>query len=256
MDLYLQAMIHGEFASTKKSKEAPVVKDRFELAIEESAKAYADSIMAEEDFSQNQLISPQMRRAQLIEEIKEAMKLTELGQHIETAANVLIDEGRQYLQKEAHEALLEDFSKIESALEKFDLNTDKNFKEILGIRDASVSAILRVAIAKFVESEYAPSISLFALLTTLVSENADYWYRLGIAAQRSENLDLALRAYDVAVTLDATLIGARLFAAECHLILGAHDEAEVNYKEARKILETYPDEQWAKLVSSIESLVV
>ncbi len=247
MDIYLKLMMEGKIG------DKPQAINRFDLAIEKAAEEYANETLEGVIFN-NQFITLNMKKTQLIEEYKESMKLTELKRFIENSFDILVKEGLKYIGHERYENLIKSFSGIDIYLEKFDLNTGQTFKEIFHIDDSILESIFQIAISKYSEEQYSSSMSLFILLTTLASNHPDYWYRLGIAAQSVKNLNLAVEAYEMANKLDPEMLGPWLFSVECNLLLKDFNKAQLNFEKSKTIFEANPelDVVWKEIIDRIE----
>ncbi len=254
-DPYLEAMMKGQLLSKKLVQE----KDKFEIAIEQEINQYIAAQSLENDFIKNELNSPTMQKAKLIAEIKAGIDLSELEQHIEIAQNILLSEGHQHLDETTAHEIIESISSIPEVIEDADLSTFEtdDFQHIFKISDKVMQGILEIGIKKYKIEDYASSISIFALLTTLAPGNSDYWFRLGIAAQKNENTSLALRAYDATIDIEPTLIGAHLFSVECHLQNEDLDKAKQSLQKAKTLIEEEPriDQEWRELLIKIENTI-
>lgn len=251
-DPYLMAMMRGEFA-TNKSKSMPK-KDKFDLSLEKQVNDYLDTIDFEAECQENKLVSPQMRRAQMKEELLSSMKSNELTQQIQTAISVLLSDGKQCLEEIEYRQMLEELSQIGDKVNAINLDSppEENFQTLFNISNSTMGGIFKVAAFKFASGEFDSCLSIFMLLSTLNPGNAEYWFRLGMAAQQSKNLDLALRAYRVAAELDPQLIGAELLTADCFLRQGKREEAQGAYKAAKKIEKSSQiDPDWKELLDAI-----
>lgn len=257
MDIYLKLMMEGALVTRKKA--SSTVKSRFDIAIERAAEEYASSQVPEEwREGRDQLLNLQMQRTRLVEEFKEMMTASALEKYIEEAFSILIKEGRHYIGNEAYELLLKSLAQIEPCLAEFNLETDQTFQEIFKMKDSVLESIFNLARSKFSEQSYTSALALFVLLTTLSSHQPAYWYRLGIAAQRAGNIDLALEAYEVTCSLDPAMLGPWIFSVECLLSLGVLDKAQVNFQKAQEIFKTRPDidPTWQEIITKTEEGMV
>lgn len=241
-----------------KKKKSP--KRQLDAEIDQEIDQYVDGLEFEENSFQNTIESPKTKKERMKIEIKEAVKLPELSQNLESAIKLLLSEGATYLSEEANATLLSDFSNASTFLTDMKLagigKGDMDLQELIKISDESMKSIVVIAIAKFAEEKYADCLSLFTLLTILNPAYSEYWIRLGLAAQKSGNFDLALRAYAATLMLDPNLIEARLFAAECHVERNDLDKAKTELSEAKKIAaQIKVDQQWLDLIPIIESTI-
>lgn len=255
-DPYLDALMHGEIIPSKKVAAIPKQeKSKFDLSIENHINKYIDSLNLEIEYGRNPLTSPAMKRAQLREELKAALKMPEFEKFLSEAFNALLTNHHHYLQPEICNQMGQEFHGIEEEIEKIDFNEppDENYQTLFKISDAVMDGILTIAKAKYNEQEYALSLAIFTLLTSLNAGNYDYWYRLGITAQKCENYPLALKAYDIALEMSPDLIGALLFSCECHIRLDQKDAAKQRFIKAKEIASNQElDEMWKSLMSKVE----
>lgn len=241
-DPYLQAMLHGDYPS----------KDKYDLAIEKQINKFIDSLNLENEYAHNKLISPRIKRAQIQEEIKKAMKYSELSQHISTAFSFLINDGAKFIEKNLFQEMSNQFEKMKRLLKEEDFNQEinENIQSHFQISNEVLIGIQEIGIAQFLAKEFSLSASIFVLLTILNPEKFEYWYRLGIAAQKSGDYNLALKAYMAALELNGELIGARIFSIECYLRINAPEKAREILLETKKInLES----EWLSLLEDIEA---
>lgn len=243
MDLYLQAMMTGQLNK----------KDQFEESIEQEVDQYITSLSIEHE--PNLLMTPSMRKAKIKAELKEELKMVELAELNSNAFLLLRTDSLPFLARVLHEEMLKEFDQAEQHMEKLDLSGEVPpiLQSLLGFSDETMGAILAVAIGMYQAERYRDCLSLFTLLTTLVQDNFEYWFRLGIAAQKCEDLDLALKAYAIAICLNPDLMEARLFSAECYLAQGNRDDAAEEIQAAKATCENNDiDSVWLDLLASLE----
>lgn len=229
-DPKLQEMLHPKRA---------VVVDRYEQAISEQIEKFLSVYSDLEEGLSSKLVSKEMRRARLSQELKQELKFEELGQHLNRAVEILLDEGRKYF-PEGYDQMERDFENGYQKLLELDLNQKINtsdLQDLLQFSPATLSSIVNCAKEKFKEEQYENCLSIFILLTTLDEMNPEYWFRVGIAAQYCENVTLALKVFGVAKYLDPEMIGPRVLSADCYLQLDQRDNAQKEYIEAKKIIE-------------------
>jgi tetratricopeptide (TPR) repeat protein len=247
-DLYLQAMMHG-LVSFKK-------KDKFDEAIEKNIVAYVNTLTFEEEGNEPQLLSPKMKRARLIEELKEEIKMPELEEFLYGAFSFIKNDGTRYLDDSKFETLSSEFHRALKILEEMDPSKEipAVLQKLLEISEGTIDAIYEIAIGAFGEGRNNECLAVFVLLTTLDQTNSEYWFRMGIAAQKCGNMDLALRVYPLCIDIDPNLMGAHLFSAECHLILGNRESALNELAEAKKIKEiSEVDPIWLDFLAAMEN---
>jgi tetratricopeptide (TPR) repeat protein len=251
-DPYLEALLHGgvpEYGPVKKI-------DKFDSAIDKEINKYIDSLHLE--YSQNNLLSIGAQRTKLLLEIKNAFKFSKLESYLSTSFRILHSKGEQHLDKVEFEQMEKELSQIPEILDRMDLKEELkvNFKTLFNLSDSVMGSILKIAIAEFDHEEYEESLSIFCLLATLDSGNANYWLELGIASQKFHNYELALRSYEVAIGLNPKLIGAKLFSVECYLQINKPEEAKGALKEAKQLAETTEFEpEWLFLLQEISKII-
>lgn len=258
-DLYLEAMMHGDFGRKKdgplKSKEE---KNRFEIALEKQIDNYVDAMELDDDPSHKELLPPKLRREKIKTELKAAAKMVELSQLLESAVKLLLSEGASYLSEESYKLLISDFSDAYTRISNMNLDqpSDVDVSALIQMSDQSLDAIATIATDKFSNELYLDCLSLFSLLSVINPGYAEYWFRLGMAAQKSGNLDLATRGYAAAAQIDPKHIGARLFAAECYAQRKLFAEAKTEYEAAKEIARNNEVEKmWLDLLPMTESLI-
>lgn len=255
--LYIQAMMHGDFARKKdgplKSEEE---KDQFKIALEKQIDNYVDAMKLEDDHKD--LLPVKLRREKIKTELKAAAKMVELSQLLESAIKLLLSEGANYLSEESYKLLISDFSDAYTQMSSMNLDRpeDIDASSLIHMSNQSLDAIATIATDKFSKELYFDCLSLFSLLSVITPGNAEYWFRLGMAAQKFENLDLATRGYAAAVQINPKHIGARLFAAECYTQRKLFAEAKTEYEAAKEIARNNQVEKmWLDLLPMTENLI-
>lgn len=250
---YLRAMMQGDLHK-QLSKKPTTPKSALDKELDKEIDAYVDSMEIEED--PNPLQSSKIKRESIRNEVKEAAHLPELSKLLEEAVGVIFLEGANYLNAEQNQQLITDFTNASTIFSSMHLSdsTDKNLQELTQISDDSMKSMVTIAIAKFVEERFEDSLALFSLLSILNPAYSEYWFRMGIAAQKCQNYELASRAFDAATQLDPKLIGARLFASECFVARQMPDQARAEIGAAKKIAEENEvDQMWLDLLQSLEN---
>jgi tetratricopeptide (TPR) repeat protein len=250
---HLRAMMQGDLHKHH-SKKQKSPKSALDKELDKEIDAYVDSMPIEED--PNPLQSSKMKRESIRHDIKEAVQLPELSKLLESAVGLIFLEGAKYLTSEQNHQLIADFTNASTIFSNLHLSdtTDKNLQELTQISDDSMKSMVTIAIAKFTEERFEDSLALFSLLSILNPAYSEYWFRMGIAAQKCQNYELASRAYEAATQLDPKLIGARLFASECFTERQMPDQARAEIAAAKKIAEENPvDQMWLDLLQSLES---
>ncbi|MBA2727020.1 MAG: hypothetical protein H0U49_02465 [Parachlamydiaceae bacterium] len=261
IDPALFDMMHGITTAAKK-KVLPMVNtntnDPFGSVIEKSIQEEVDLMLANEDPNQKKFLSVQARRTKLEDELRESLDLSEFGKHVTIATNIIKNEGDQYLEKQEFDLLIEGLNNLQKQMSKLDPNNlnDDAIKEALTLTPTNLASIQKIGIAKFSDGHMPESLSIFALLSALDSQEPDYWYRLGLVAQKCEQYDLALRAFALTSLFAPEFIGAHIFAAECYLNLEKYEDALAEVNEIKKILETTKvNDEWQARLIDIEKLL-
>lgn len=257
---FYQSMMHGEVPSNQKGKlKKKEGNGNSEDVIDKEIDAYVDAMeIEEEDQSHPALQSQQMKRAAIKQEIREAIKLSGLNEQIILAITILNSEGIKYLSGEANQVLQEDL--VEAATRLAHVGVEEaaniNLQTLAHISDESIQSIVRLALAKFTEGRYNDCLALFSLLTLLNPAYWEYWFRLGIVAQKCENDELASRAFAATLELNPNNIGARIFAAQCFIKRKMIDEAKAEIDAAKKLSEEEGvDQMWRDLLPTIEGMI-
>lgn len=255
-DPYLDALMHGEISPNKKTSAiSPKEKSSLDLSIENHINKYIDSLNLEDEYGRNPFTSPAMKRAQLREELKAALKMPEFEKFISEAFKVLLTNHHYYLEPEICNQMEQEFLGIDEEIGNMDLDElpKENYQSLFKISDEVMDGILTIALAKYDEQDYESCLAIFSLLSGLNAENNEYWYRLGISAQKCENYPLALNAYTVALETTPDLLGALLFSCECNIRLNEKDAAKQYLIKAKEITSNQElDEMWTSLMSKLE----
>jgi tetratricopeptide (TPR) repeat protein len=216
---------------------------------------YIQSAGLESNQPPNLLIPPHLRLAKLRQEIKNEIESVELKEYLKIAFQSLINDGENFVDSEEYGRMCDQFSESSDYLNEIDFNksNEENFQKLLHIDDTSMETVLKIAKGEFRDNKFEESLSIFALLHFLVPEDPEYSYRLGIVARRTHKIELALRAFSNAASLDPEFFQPRLYAAESHLKLGHFQEAAVEIDEAKKILDlTTMDPIWSDWIVELE----
>ncbi|HEV8052151.1 MAG TPA: hypothetical protein VGP47_06635 [Parachlamydiaceae bacterium] len=245
VDLNLQALLHREFALENDNPLDQQLDNEIDKLIEQN-----DYI----NFVNDPFNSPAIKKARLRAKIKEELELKPLSKYIESALNILVNDGKIYLSTDQYRDLMKAFSHAQEFLSKprEDL---ANYQTILQIKDTEMEAITKVAIEEFNQGKFDDCMAIFILLTTLRPDIFDYWYRAGIAAQKSALFDLAVKFYNTALELEDNM-GAHLFLIDCYLSLKKVSEARSQLDKAKIISETKEmDEATRALLLKLESQI-
>lgn len=252
-DPYLMAMMGGN--SEKKTEGAIATeKDRFDLIINKDIEEYLDTIDFEAEIGDNKMQTPRMKRDQLREELQKSLQMTELDQNITTAFLVLVHEGKENLNPDEYQAMIDELLQIGDKINgmSFDSLPEVNLQTLFNISAPTMRAIFKVATAQFVNGRLDNCSALFMMLTALNPGHPEYWLRSGMAAHQSNNIDLALRSYRSATELDPQMVAAPLLLADCYLRLGNKDEAKEAFNKAKSLASSQEiDPAWKDLLNAL-----
>lgn len=254
---YMRAVMQGEISSKKElsKKKDEIQKSKLDIELDKKIDDFVDTYQFEDDPSHRSMQNLNDRRERLKLEIKTVIELPELSQQIDKALGLLFSEGSRYLSKETCEKLMSDLSDVNESFEEIGIQEASN-SNLEGLTPDSMRAITEIALAKFEETRYEDCLALFSFLSMLNPGDSEYWFRMGIAAQKNNNIDLALRAYAATLELDPHNIGARLFSAECFALKNLLDEAKIALASAKDIAKSGKiDQMWLNLIIAVESLV-
>ncbi|MBS0654978.1 MAG: hypothetical protein JSR46_04305, partial [Verrucomicrobia bacterium] len=183
---------------------------------------------------------------------------TEFGKNLSLGVTILRSEGKEYLEEEENSALQNALDKLSEQIDTFNLSelNEANLQAALKVDAALGRLILKVGIEKFSKGQLAESLGIFLFLTLVNPEEPDYWFRFGLVAKECEEYRIALNALATASELAPTFIGAYIYAAYCHLQLGAKESAMVELAKAKKIHENSAvEERWQQHLIDIEELI-
>lgn len=233
-----------------------IEENKFDRAIVSFAQQYADSF-PESELAQDPLLSPQLKRARLKEELVDGVQMPELTEQLERAVQIIQNEGVKILSFDQYAHLIEAFSEARIRLEQLDLSKSSlknNWGTLLQLNDGdTIASLYKMGLVKYEQEQFFDSLALFSLLTALNPEESENWYRMGIAAHNCDKLDLALNAYHTAWELNPDLIGARLFAAQCHVKLHENQAAKELCDEVQVLMaKKEPDALWSALLGNMQ----
>ncbi|MBA3238171.1 MAG: hypothetical protein H0T62_07490 [Parachlamydiaceae bacterium] len=260
--------LHGGIAPQKKppqktnsisASEVMMAKDSYEVAFEEAIHEQVNSLMASREGIENKMLSPGEKRAQLEQKVRASLDFAEFGSYIESAFKIIRTDGPQYLDKADYKSVMDSLDKLNQQLTSLDITKlcGNSLRNALVLPKKIQQLILKVGIDKFITESYDNSLALFSFLSLTDPEEPDYWYRLGLVAQKCENYVLALKAFAATSLLAPDFIGARIFAAQCYLHSGSGDDAEAELLEATRILKGSAEMagEWQKYVEDIDVLL-
>jgi len=233
-------------------------KNRFEVALDETLKAYATNLMSEEDPNQIHLTPQRIRQAQLVKDLKESIDLNEFGDFLKIAVTIFREEGQSYLNQNDYNILIKELEKLRYQLETLDLShlEEESFKNSIKVPAETRDFMLKIGIAKFSEELYPACLSIFSFLSAVETDEPDYWYRLGLVSQQCERYDLALRSFQAAAELAPDFIGTKIFMAQCYLNMGDRENALGVMEEVKDMLfKTDDSERWSLQVLAIDNLL-
>lgn len=254
LDSRLYDLMHGN-TSNKKGQASS--SDRFELAIKERVKKHVEQLISEGAVASNKLVPEGLKQELAEQEVLNSVDLTEFNNHLALAISILMKESNHYLNRIDCAHLIQELERINKNISELELSSlnDEVLYTAISMTHQGLSSILDIAIAKCNEGLLPESLALFALLTTLDSTEPNYWYRLGLVAQRTESYDLAARAYAAVGSMSPEFIGAPIFATECWLKMNQREMALTELAKAKTILKTNPSKEWLQYVIDLESLL-
>ncbi|HEV8052978.1 MAG TPA: hypothetical protein VGP47_10840, partial [Parachlamydiaceae bacterium] len=153
---------------------------------------------------------------------------------------------------------LESMKAINERLLVLDLKNlnDETLQSALKIPDSCGNYILKVGIDKYTHGLIDESLAIFHFLTLVNADEPDYWFRLGLVANKCEKYDLALSALAITSELAPEFIGAHVYAAYCHIKQHSRENTLEELALAKKIQETTQvEDKWRENILDIESLL-
>lgn len=236
-----------------------VKKDRFELALDESIKEQVDKLMLDEDPTKNKLVSAEIRRKQLEAELRKELQFSEFEHSMITAVKIIRSEGQNLLTPAEFELVKTSLNTLSQQIQQLDLkNLDsERLNKALVTSPESLASILQIGIAKYNEKQLEESLSIFAFLATIDSQNADYWFRLGSVSEEMERYELAIKAYSAVNDLAPEFVDARIFKAKCYIHNNQHAHALEELPMIKSTLtSTHEEKKWEEYVKTIENVLV
>lgn len=234
-------------------------KDRFQIALEEAVTADIKKLIESEEPSSCKLVPDHVHQEQLIHEYLKEVDLTDLLHQLSLALEILEKNSEGFFSAENHQTILREISKVRDNFSVIDLQSLENTKltKALSISTEALELIQQLAIAKFSEKKFPDALALFALLATLQSEEPEYWYRLGLSAQRLGLLDLAIRAYQATSDLAPEFVGANIFASQCFIEKSQLSDALRQLEQAKTSIKNNPNikDEWKEQIVDIEQLL-
>ncbi len=248
-DLYLEAIMHGDFPHKKMGVALTPIKNKFEIAIENAINKYVETLNVEDTAFEDH----KRHLDRIKEEIKRESLSPKLKNQILGAFDFIMAKGSENLNKELFERTMKEFQSLNEYLQNVDLNEPfPDFK----ITPEVNAGLLQLALLKYQKSEYPLSLSLFVLLTALNPINADYWFRQGIVCQKCQEYEMAIQYYERSLELDSELLGARLLTIECLTNTKQLDLAKSSFEQIKKMTEGMEmSEIWTEYMADIDSII-
>lgn len=242
--------------NSKGKADSPDKKSDSDIDFDEIVKDEVDRLLAMED-SSNQLLPLEARRAKIEQEIRAGANSTESQKSMTLADRIMRNEGLNYLEKTEHDALLGKLDELSQKVHDLDIKevTEDQLTAALAIPEKEQALILKIAIEKYKQGLFEDSLALLTYLTTVAADDPDYWYRLGLVAQKTGKIPLAVDALNNVTDLSPEFVGAHLYLAECYLSQKMNDEAHSEFNTARSILESSGKEDWHEQLNELESLL-
>lgn len=254
MNPYLFDLLHQVSVPLEKPQAAAKVIDRFTIAYEAAIKKKVEELINDQ-LHENKYLSREQLSEKIEREVRQASDLSEFGTYIFTAVHIFRSEGTRYLEKEAYFALVEGLNQLSEKINQLNLEnlSDDDIYGSFEVLLSSSYEILKIGTSKFDEGLVRDSLAIFSFLTLVQSKEPDFWYRMGLVAQKDNNIELALKAFGIAQELNPQLIGPHIYAAECLFNKGLNEEAleEVKLAKSHKTNE----EEWSEEISAIEALL-
>jgi hypothetical protein len=259
-DINMELINHGkaslfqDHAPQKQEKS----KNNVEIQFDQLLENLIDKLFLLDLLTQNQLIPKSIRREKLKEDLRSSKKYISIDISLEHAFEIVKNKNDclAYLNPEEYKDMVAQLSKIPLYIKQVDFSQPlkSSLYSLLHLTTLTMQAILKVGLGKYNENDYQSSFAIFALLSSLDYANNEYWYRLGITANKIGEINLALQAFAYALFLKQNLLGARIFSAECYLKLNQIEDVKAELLEAKKIMErnSPPDQIWLDLISIIE----
>lgn len=252
-DPFLYELMHRVASPSKLNP--MLLSDPLNEAFEAAIKAEVAAIHGEQkDYC---LLSEEAALKKIEAEVRAAADLTEFGEHIHQAVEILRS-GQRYLEKDEFNQLILSLDEISRKLKLLNLKnlTDESLINALAVPEPSALNILKIAIDKFSEGLTGDSLSVFSFLTLVCPDEPEYWYRMGLVAHKDGKNELALKAFHAASSLDNDFIEPHIFSTECHLDLREYDEAGQELNEAKRCIEaSLANQAWAESISLLEDLI-
>jgi tetratricopeptide (TPR) repeat protein len=254
VDIYLQELMSGHILPKNKVKKVEATpKDKFDIIIDKEVEKLVSEYKAELLFNTSQLepinLKIEKKKKQILEEIKNSAYLDQM----ERAISLLLSETED-IEKDKIETIKKDLFRAKEIIDTMDLNVevDRDLKSTLNISDETIKYIFDLAVIKYDKNQIESALILLILISTL-TDDSDYWYRAGIAAQSCNQQELALKFYTQAMEDNPELVGAKIFSIECHIKLGFKTEALELYNEFKRDSSSQNlDEKWQGSIESID----
>ncbi len=256
MDFYLHMQLSGrnKYASKAESN------DVYNEFIEKESDMLAQSLINKEIAALNPLLSRIELIAKYKAEIIKSIRMPKLELELALAFSLLKNEGTKYMSQEVYITMVSNFNTLSEALAISDTENmlESPIPEFETFTGNSVRAISEMATSKFNEAQYSDCFAMYALLVTLKPLNPDLWYRLGIAAQLSNHIELAIKAFESTVSLAGKSLldlGAKVFTTQCYIHLLMFDEAKSTLSEAKKLALELQNLEWSSLIEECEQKI-
>lgn len=251
LDPHLSDLMHGEKAAKDKDNSP------FEIALDKAIKEEVEARMEQEPPG-NELLSPELRREKIEQEIRNDPSATESRNLSALAVRILLNEGSQTLDKVDYKNLYDNILALGEKLDALDMKAlDANaIQEAFILSPEDGQSILKIGISKYTQGLIDESLAIFHFLTLVNPKEPDYWFRYGLTAEKCQNYPLALSALNTTSRLAPKFIGGHIFAAYCHLKMHSKEEALAELASAKQIAETTPvEDNWKEHISHVEQLM-
>lgn len=199
-----------------------------------------------EEAPPNEMLTLQEKRAKIEQKVRESLNFEDYGKWMKEAFKIM---GTEDDLKEWAAAASQNLKNLKGVV------TEEKMKGAFALSQEIQGQIQKLAISKFTNKDLEGCLALFYFLANAVADEPDYWYRLGIVAEKSGNFPLALQAFTSVEQLAPDFIGGHLFASNCDLHMGKKEEAKAELEEARrcfKNLEEKAAEDWQLQLLEVE----
>ncbi|MBA2728594.1 MAG: hypothetical protein H0U49_10540 [Parachlamydiaceae bacterium] len=203
----------------------------------------------------SKILTKEQAKIHLKKAFKTAVRMEEQQNLLNQAVRCIMQDGKRYLSEEEWGLLSKEMVEASSKLSKltYQEETPEVLFPILGMTQKGMDAIHSIGKKKYAEENFAVSMSLTVLLTTLNSPEFTYWYHLGISCQECGFFEKAIKAYSVCHVINFSHIPSWLFCAECYVNIQNKWDAKIEFSEALRLIESVEDKSlWDEQLSYLK----